>query len=177
MPEPGELSHTDSTGHVRMVDVSGKAATVRSALATAMVDVGPEVLERLTRADFDKGDVIATAKIAGIQAAKRTAELIPLCHGLSPDHVDLRISLVPPGLVRIESEARVTARTGVEMEAMVGATIAALTIYDMCKAVSKGITIGPVRLQRKSGGKSGEWTRDGNFSRSPASERDESPDP
>ncbi len=164
MPEPGEFSHTDATGRVHMVDVSGKPSTLRYALATAVVDVGPEVFERLTRADFDKGDVLATAKIAGIQAAKRTSELIPLCHGLSPDHVEVRITLDPPGSVRIEAEARVTARTGVEMEAMVGASIAALTIYDMCKAVSKAITIGPVRLERKSGGKSGEWSRDGNFS-------------
>lgn len=170
MAQDEAFSHMDRSGRVHMVDVSAKTPTVRHAVASAQVDVGPEVFARLMRADFEKGDVLATAKIAGIQAAKRTSELIPLCHGLCPDHVDVRITLEPPRLVRIEAEARITARTGVEMEAMVGASVSALTVYDMCKAVSKGITIGPVRLERKSGGKSGEWTRSGNFSPSRASE-------
>lgn len=152
-----------------MVDVSGKPVTTRHAVASAVVDVGEEVLARLTRADFDKGDVLATAKIAGIQAAKRTSELIPLCHGLSPDHVEVQIRLEAPREVHIRAEARISARTGVEMEALVAASVAALTIYDMCKAVSKAMVIGPIRLESKRGGKSGNWVRDGNSDASPAS--------
>lgn len=162
MADSSDFSHTDARGRVRMVDVSGKPVTVRHAAASAVIDVGEEVFERLTRADFDKGDVLVTAKIAGIQAAKRTSELIPLCHGLSPEHVDVQIHLEAPREVHIRAEARISARTGVEMEALVAASVAALTIYDMCKAVSKGMVIGPVQLESKSGGKSGNWARAGN---------------
>ena len=142
-----------------MVDVSGKAPTLRIASASAFVDVGSDVYQRLIGEGFDKGDVLATARIAGIQAAKRTPELIPLCHGLAPEHVAIDFELQPPAGIEVRATVRVTAKTGVEMEAMTAASVAALTIYDMCKAVSKSITIGPVRLESKSGGKSGNWSR------------------
>ncbi len=156
---PGELSHVDAAGRVRMVDVSDKKTTLRRAVATALVVVGEAVFEKLSAGTIVKGDALSTAKIAGIQAAKRTSELIPLCHGLSPDFVDVQCELRPPDAVMIRSEARIAAKTGVEMEALTAASVAALTIYDMCKALSKSITIGPIRLEQKSGGKSGDWRR------------------
>jgi cyclic pyranopterin phosphate synthase len=157
-PKP-VLTHVDSSGRVRMVDVSEKAATSRRALASAVVSVGREVFAQLTDARLAKGDALAAARIAGIMAAKKAPELIPLCHGLSPDFVDVQIELRPPDAVVIRAEARIEAKTGVEMEALVAASVAALTIYDMCKALSKGITIGPIQLEEKSGGKSGPWRR------------------
>jgi molybdenum cofactor biosynthesis protein MoaC len=156
-----ELTHVDAEGRVRMVDVSEKRPTPRRAVASAVVTLGKEVYAKLTGPGLDKGDVLATAKIAGIQAAKKTAELIPLCHGLSPEHVEVLFELKPPDAVHIRAEARLEAKTGVEMEALVAASVAALTVYDMCKAVSKHIEIGPIRLEEKTGGKSGEWNRAG----------------
>lgn len=153
------LTHVDQRGRVRMVDVSGKRPTRRQATASAVVRVGRDVLEQLRSGAVAKGDALAAAKLAGIAAAKKTSELIPLCHGLSPDHVEVHIELAPPEHVRICATARLTARTGVEMEALVAASIAALTIYDMCKAVRKDIVIGPIRLEEKRGGKSGPWRR------------------
>ncbi len=165
-----EFSHLDAAGRLKMVDVSGKPATERYARASAEVRVGAAVLAKLSAGAVAKGDVLTTARLAGVQAAKRTSELIPLCHGLSPDWVDVDCTLVSPGTVRIEAAARIVARTGVEMEAMVAASVAALTVYDMCKALDKGIVIGAVRLEEKSGGKSGKWTAGGNPPDATASE-------
>jgi cyclic pyranopterin phosphate synthase len=151
-----KLSHYDSAGRARMVDVSGKSATRRDAEATALVEMSPEVLKQLRQ--NPKGDPLEVARVAGIMAAKRTAELIPMCHPIQLTHVDVAAQLCQNG-VQITAKARTTAETGVEMEAMVAASIAALTLYDMCKALDKGIAIRDVVLQRKSGGKSGDYVR------------------
>lgn len=158
-PQEPKLTHVDAEGRVRMVDVSHKQPTRRRAVASAMVHVGPAVFEQLSTGNVAKGDALTAAKIAGVQAAKKTSELIPLCHGLSAEYVDVQIELRPPDMVSIRAEARLEAKTGVEMEAMVAAGIAALTIYDMCKSVSKEIVIGPIQLEEKTGGKSGPWRR------------------
>ncbi|WP_243439860.1 cyclic pyranopterin monophosphate synthase MoaC [Fundidesulfovibrio soli] len=158
MGGPDGFTHLDEKGQARMVDVGGKAVTARVAVAEAVVRLSPETFARLTSRDIPKGDALATARIAGILAAKNTASLIPLCHPLGLDSVDVRFHLDDTRhVVRVEAEARVTARTGVEMEAMTAASVAALTIYDMCKAVQKDIVIDSVRLLYKSGGKSGEF--------------------
>lgn len=158
-PQTAGLSHVDARGRVKMVDVSAKPPTVRRAVASAVVELGPEAFARLAAGSVAKGDVLTTAKLAGIAAAKRTSDLIPLAHGLPLEHVDVQIELSPPGRALIRAAATTTARTGVEMEALVAASVAALTLYDMCKAVSKGIVIGPVQLEEKTGGKSGRWSR------------------
>ncbi len=158
-PGSGELTHIDEHGHVRMVDVSAKQPSARRALASAVVIVGEDVYEQLSRGALAKGDALTTAKIAGIQAAKRTAELIPLCHGLSADFIDVQCDLQPPDRVLIRTEARINAKTGVEMEAMVAASLAALTIYDMCKAIDKSMAIVDICLLEKTGGKSGTYLR------------------
>jgi len=150
------LSHYDRAGRARMVDVSGKAATRREAEASAFVAMKPAVLAALPA--NPKGDPLEVARLAGIMAAKRTAELIPLCHPLPLALVDVQVRLCENG-VAITSKVATTAETGVEMEALVAASISALTIYDMCKAVDKGIEIREIVLQRKSGGKSGEYRR------------------
>jgi cyclic pyranopterin phosphate synthase len=152
------LSHMDEQGRVRMVDTSAKEATVRRAVATARVLLSPETLAAVREHRTPKGDPLETARLAGIMAAKRTAELIPLCHPLPLTHVEVRAELNDSGVL-IEAEAATRAQTGVEMEALTAATVAALTVYDMCKAVDKGITITDVRLEEKSGGKSGEYVR------------------
>jgi cyclic pyranopterin phosphate synthase len=152
------LSHMDEQGRVRMVDTSAKEATVRRAVATARVLMSPETLAAVREHRTPKGDPLETARLAGIMAAKRTAELIPLCHPLPLTHVEVRAELNDSGVL-IEAEAATRAQTGVEMEALTAATVAALTVYDMCKAVDKGITITDVRLEEKSGGKSGEYRR------------------
>ncbi|TWT46037.1 Cyclic pyranopterin monophosphate synthase accessory protein [Phycisphaerae bacterium RAS1] len=141
-----------------MVDVSAKPATARRAVASALVRIGAEAYSQLERAALPKGDALATAKIAGIIAAKKTSELIPLCHGLLPEYVDVRFERRPPDSIRIVAEARVEGKTGVELEALTAASIAALTLYDMCKAVTKDIVIGPIQLEEKTGGKS-DWRR------------------
>ncbi len=151
-----KLSHYDSAGRAHMVDVSDKTATKREAEATAMVEMAAEVLAALP--SNPKGNPLEVARFAGIQAAKRTAELIPMCHPLPLTFVDVVTEIRPAG-VFIRATAATTGPTGVEMEAMVAASIAALTIYDMCKAMDKGIVIREVVLQRKSGGKSGEYRR------------------
>ncbi len=142
-----------------MVDVGQKQATLRIARASALVRMAAQTLSRIRDRSHAKGDVLEIARLAGIMAAKRTAELIPLCHPLSLDSVE--VDCIPDGdsAVRVEATARVTARTGVEMEALVAASTAALTIYDMCKAVDRGMTIEAVRLEEKSGGQSGTWRR------------------
>jgi len=151
-----KLSHFDEAGSARMVDVSGKAASRREAEASAFVALSAEALAALPH--NPKGNPLEVARIAGIQAAKRTAELIPMCHPLPLSLVDVRMEVVAGGIA-IRATAATTAPTGVEMEAMTAAAVAALTVYDMCKAVDKGITIREVRLERKTGGKSGDYTR------------------
>ena len=140
-----------------MVDVSGKPETRRSAEASAFVAMRHEVLEALPR--NPKGNPLEVARFAGIQAAKKTSELIPMCHPLPLTHVDVTTEIVEGG-VAVTASAATTAQTGVEMEALTAASVAALTIYDMCKALDKGIVIREIRLEKKTGGKSGEWSRD-----------------
>ena len=161
MSERGELSHVSEEGSVRMVDVGAKPESERLALARATVRMNPATAEALERGDAPKGDVLGAARLAGIQAAKRTAELIPLAHPLPLAFADVRPSVdVAGGVVQIEAEARVVGRTGVEMEAMVAAAVAALTIYDMVKGLERGVRIEAVELIEKSGGRSGTWRRD-----------------
>jgi cyclic pyranopterin phosphate synthase len=151
-----KLSHYDDSGRARMVDVSPKAATKREAEASAFVLIKPEVLKALPK--NPKGDPLEVARVAGILAAKRTAELIPMCHSLPLSHVDVEMTVCENG-VAIATRVSTTAQTGVEMEALVAASISALTIYDMLKGVDKGIEIREIVLQRKRGGKSGEYRR------------------
>ncbi|MDT7687407.1 MAG: cyclic pyranopterin monophosphate synthase [Acidobacteriota bacterium] len=153
-----DLSHVDEQGRVAMVDTSAKTQTARRAVASARVLMSPATLQAVREHRTPKGDPLETARIAGIMAAKRTADLIPLCHPLPLTHADVRAEL-QDDCVYIEAEAATTAQTGVEMEALTAAAIAALTVYDMCKAVEKGITITDVRLEEKTGGKSGTWKR------------------
>ena len=153
-----KLTHVDKEGRARMVDVTEKSETVRVARAEAFVEMSAETVKLLRDQAMPKGDPLEVARIAGIQAAKKTSELIPLCHPLPLTHLDISIKVIDSG-ARIETVARTKAETGVEMEAMTAASVAALTLYDMCKAVEKGISIGPVRLLEKSGGKSGHWVR------------------
>src|SRR5579872_148190 len=153
---PKKLSHYDRGGRATMVDVSAKTETKRTAGASAFVALKPEVLEALPV--NPKGDPFEVARLAGIMAAKRTSELIPLCHPLPLSHIDVTLRLCENG-VAIISQVTTTATTGVEMEALVAASVAALTVYDMCKALDKGIEIREVVLQRKTGGKSGDYIR------------------
>ena len=155
---PRKLTHIDSTGGARMVDVTGKPQTGRTARAEAIVEMAPSTVALLQANALPKGNALETARIAGIQAAKKTSELIPLCHPLPLTHVDVSIEITATG-ARIQTTATTKAETGVEMEALTAASVAALTLYDMCKAVEKGITIGKIRLLEKSGGKSGHWVR------------------
>ena len=151
-----KLSHFDEAGEARMVDVSAKAATRREAEASAFVAMSAEALAALPR--NAKGNPLEVARIAGIQAAKRTSELIPMCHPLPLSHIEVRADVAEGGIA-IRATAATTAQTGVEMEALTAAAVAALTVYDMCKAADKGIVIRDVRLERKTGGKSGDWRR------------------
>jgi cyclic pyranopterin monophosphate synthase len=151
-----KLSHYDDSGRARMVDVSGKSATKREADASAFVLIKPEVLQALSQ--NPKGNPLEVARIAGIMAAKRTSDLIPMCHPLPLSLVDVTMTLCENG-VAISTKVITTAETGVEMEALVAASISALTIYDMLKGVDKGIEIREIVLERKSGGKSGEYRR------------------
>ena len=158
MSQGPTFTHLDDKGQARMVDVGAKAATARVAVAEAIVRLSPKTYQLLTDEALPKGDALATARIAGIMAAKKTSDLIPLCHPLGLDAVDVRFHLDDAShSVRIEAEARLCAKTCVEMEAMTAASVAALTLYDMCKAVQKDIIIERVRLLYKSGGKSGEF--------------------
>jgi len=143
-----EFSHLDAEGRARMVDVGSKPVQARTALAEGIIHCAPETVAALRDRRLPKGDVLTVAKIAGIQAAKRTDELIPLCHSLPLDGVEMRFTLRDDGVL-IEAEVRSRARTGVEMEALTAVCMAALTIYDMCKAVDKGMVIGGIRLVRK----------------------------
>jgi cyclic pyranopterin phosphate synthase len=157
-----ELTHLDERGRARMVDVGDKPTTARRAVARAEVRMTPATAAKVVAGDAPKGDVLGTARLAGVMAAKRTGELIPLCHPLALDQVDVEAEVdAAAGLVTLTATARVTARTGVEMEAMTAAAVAALTVYDMVKALEKGVEIASVVLLEKSGGRSGEWRRDG----------------
>src|SRR5437867_12652642 len=141
-----------------MVDVTSKDETLRVARAESFVEMSPATVKLLRDNGLPKGNAIEVARIAGIQAGKKTSELIPLCHPLALTHLDISIEVIDSG-ARVESTATTKAETGVEMEAMTAAAVAALTLYDMCKAVDKGISLGPIRLLEKSGGKSGHWVR------------------
>ena len=156
----GSLTHIGAGGEARMVDVGGKAETARVAVAEGFVRMLPATLETILAGDAAKGDVVGTARLAGIMAAKKTADLIPLCHPLliSKIAVDIVPDAALPGL-RVEATVGITGRTGVEMEAMTAVSIACLTLYDMAKAVEKGMEIGGIRLRSKSGGKSGDYSR------------------
>jgi len=153
------LSHVTSSGEARMVDISEKADTLRVAVATGKVIMKPETLQAIKSATLKKGDVVATARIAGIMAAKKTPDLIPLCHTILIDEVSVDFDLSGSDTIAIRATARSTGKTGVEMEALVAASVAALTIYDMAKAVDKGMTITEIRLESKTGGKSGTYRR------------------
>jgi cyclic pyranopterin phosphate synthase len=155
----GALSHVDASGRARMVDISIKSDTQREATARGRIAMKRETLALIQQNGMPKGDVLAVAQIAGIMAAKRTHELIPMCHPLLLTGID--VTLTPNetrNCVEIEATVRTTGKTGVEMEALTAVSVAALTVYDMCKAVDRGMRIDQVRLARKSGGKSGEWT-------------------
>ena len=154
-----ELSHLDEQGRARMVDVGAKAVTERRAVARAVVTMSAQTAALVRDGDLPKGDVSSTARIAGIQAAKRTAELIPLCHPLPLSFVDVVVE-VGEAEVALTAEARTAAQTGVEMEAMTACAVAALTVYDMVKGVERGVAVGPIELVEKSGGRS-DWRRDG----------------
>ena len=162
--KPEKLTHLDSSGEARMVDVGEKDSTRRVARAGARIRMGLETREQITAETNPKGAVLATARLAGIQAAKRTSDLIPLCHPLPLEHAEITFSWESEGdnesgsaLLLVEAGVTVTARTGVEMEALTAVSVAALTIYDMCKAIARGMTIEEIRLLEKSGGRSGHW--------------------
>ncbi len=163
MPSKKKLSHYDETGKSAMVDVSGKAPTMRTARASARVVMSPEVRKELPR--NPKGDVFEVARLAGVMAAKQTSSLIPLCHPLPLRHIDVSVELCENG-VAIASQVTAFAVTGVEMEALVAVSVAALTVYDMCKALDKGIEIREIVLEAKSGGKSGNYRRPASPARS-----------
>ncbi|MEM7446353.1 MAG: cyclic pyranopterin monophosphate synthase MoaC [Pseudomonadota bacterium] len=156
-----KLNHLDAEGQARMVDVSSKDATTREAVAGCRVRMRIETLKLIQDGAAKKGDVLATARLAGIMAAKRTSELIPLCHPLPLSSVNVDLTLnETESSVDVEATAKVTGRTGVEMEALTAASVAALTVYDMCKAVDRAMTITDLRLLKKSGGKSGDYAYD-----------------
>jgi cyclic pyranopterin phosphate synthase len=152
------LTHVDSTGAARMVDVSEKSASARTAVATGVLRTTPEVIALLAAGDLPKGDALATARIAGIMAAKRTPDLVPLCHPISISGVTVDLT-VGPDSVRIRAIVRTTDRTGVEMEALTAVAVAGLTLHDMIKAVDPAAVLDAVRVERKDGGKTGSWVR------------------
>jgi cyclic pyranopterin phosphate synthase len=155
-----QLTHLDDRGAARMVDVSEKPTTQREATAEARVRMRPQTLDLILRGGHPKGDVLAVARIAGIQAAKRTSELIPLCHPIMLTGTTLDLEpITAESLIRVTATCKVAERTGVEMEALTAVTAAALTVYDMCKAVDRGMVIEGVRLLEKKGGRSGHWQR------------------
>ncbi|MGI6590105.1 MAG: cyclic pyranopterin monophosphate synthase MoaC [Eggerthellaceae bacterium] len=175
-PSPGDLSaapeeklsHLDAEGHARMVDVSAKADTKRIARAEGFISMDSSTLDMIVEGRAPKGDVLAVARIAGIMGAKQTSSIIPLCHPLPMTHASVDLEPVRPDDsgqgrcgIHVIAETAVTGKTGIEMEALTAASIACLTVYDMCKAVDRGMEIGPVRLLRKEGGKTGLWVRGG----------------
>jgi cyclic pyranopterin monophosphate synthase len=156
-----ELSHFDASGASRMVDTSGKPDTAREARASAVVRMKPETLALIRDRKLAKGDVFEVARLAGIMAAKRTSDLIPLCHPLPVTGVTVDFAPAGEDALRIEAAVKVVGKTGVEMEALAAVTVAALTVYDMCKAVDRGMSVEAVRLEEKAGGKSGHYVRGG----------------
>jgi cyclic pyranopterin phosphate synthase len=154
-----DLSHFDELGASRMVDVGAKEVTLRTARASGLVRMSPATQKLIRDKSVAKGDVLEVARLAGIMAAKQTDHLIPLCHSLPLDGVTIDFAFPGNDTVRIESTVKVTARTGVEMEALIAVSIAALTIYDMCKSADRGMTIGEIRLEEKQGGRSGHYQR------------------
>ena len=154
----GDFTHLDDQGRARMVDVGDKASSHRKAIARAEIHMSPETIQALTQGGIPKGDVLAVARVAGIQAAKKTAELIPLCHPLPLTSVTVEFE-IKEDRVEIESKAETFGQTGVEMEALTACSVAALTIYDMCKALDRMMVIESVALWEKEGGKSGDWKR------------------
>lgn len=159
MNEKPQLSHVDEQGRAKMVDVSDKEDSLRRAIATGRIAMQPDTLERIRADNISKGDVLSTARLAGIMAAKRTAEAIPLCHPLSLTSIDLQLEPVSgePSFIDVTATVRSRGPTGVEMEALHAVSVACLTVYDMAKAVDRGMEIGPIRLLHKSGGKSLDW--------------------
>ncbi|MGB0956926.1 MAG: cyclic pyranopterin monophosphate synthase MoaC [Litorivicinus sp.] len=153
------FTHTDAAGNARMVDVSEKSITRRVAVAEGFLIARPDVIERIASHNIAKGDVLAVARVAGIMAAKRTPELIPLCHGLPMDGCEVELTC-EDDRVRIQATCRIDAKTGIEMESLTAVSVAALTLYDMCKAVDKAMRIEGVRLLSKTGGKSGDYHAD-----------------
>lgn len=154
-----ELTHLDEEGRARMVDVGAKAPTQRRAVARALVRMRPATAAAVAAGDLPKGDVVSTARIAGIQAAKRTADLIPLCHPLTVSFIDVRVAVdAEAGIVTLHAEARTTGATGVEMEAMTACSVAALTVYDMVKGMERGVEVAELVLLEKTGGKA-DWRR------------------
>ncbi len=153
------LSHIDEEGRIKMVDVGDKSATRRTAEASGMVKLSPETVAAIRERRTKKGDPLETARLAGIMGAKRTSELIPLCHPLALTHIDVQIKLADDG-AQITATASTTGQTGVEMEALTAVSVTALTLYDMCKAIDRAMTISDIRLERKIGGRSGEWRRE-----------------
>jgi cyclic pyranopterin phosphate synthase len=158
---PDRLTHTDERGQARMVDVAAKAETHRRAVAGAFIRMKPSTLAMIVEGRAAKGDVMAVARVAGIMAAKKTSDLIPLCHPLSLTHASVELEPSAGG-VRITATVETDGKTGVEMEALTAASVAALTLYDMCKAVDRGMVVEEVGLLSKEGGKSGTWTREEN---------------
>ncbi|MCE5235401.1 MAG: cyclic pyranopterin monophosphate synthase MoaC [Clostridiaceae bacterium] len=156
-----ELTHLDEKGAARMVDVSAKDFTRREAKAQSLVEMAPETLVCIVSGGIPKGDVFAVARVAGIMAAKKTSELIPMCHPLPIESVTVELIPEPPTRVRIKTAVACVYRTGVEMEALTAASVAALTVYDMCKAIDRGMTIRETCLLEKSGGRSGRYVREG----------------
>lgn len=154
-----ELTHIDPEGNARMVEVGDKDVTDREAIAEGVITLSAEAFEAITTGRVKKGDVLAIAQVAGIAAAKRTSDLIPLCHPLPLTGVKVQLTAEAPNVVRCWARVRCTWRTGVEMEALTAVSAALLTVYDMVKAIDKGPVIGPVQLLEKRGGRSGEWTR------------------
>jgi cyclic pyranopterin phosphate synthase len=154
-----QLSHVNSSGEARMVDISLKGETVREAAARGTVIMLPATLEQVKTNSLKKGDVLAVARVAGIMAAKKVPDFIPLCHMIPLDSVTIDFDLTKPNCIGIKSTVKTTGKTGVEMEALTAVTVAALTIYDMCKAVEKGMTITDIYLETKTGGKSGTYRR------------------
>jgi cyclic pyranopterin phosphate synthase len=161
MPGRSRLSHVDAQGRARMVDVGDKVVTRREAVARCEVHMKPATLALIRKGKIAKGEVLAVARIAGVMAAKRTAEIIPLCHPLAIEVAGIDLRPKSRGVLEIEAVVRVSGKTGVEMEALTAVTAAALTVYDMCKAVDRGMVIAGVRLIEKSGGRSGTWRRQG----------------
>ena len=153
------LTHINDEGQIGMVDVSDKAVTTRTAEASGFVKMSPETVAAIRQNRTPKGDPLETARLAGIMGAKRTSDLIPLCHPLPLSHVDVKITLQDDGALIVATTV-VTAKTGIEMEALTAVSVAALTLYDMCKGIDRPMTISDIRLERKTGGRSGDWQRD-----------------